>query len=85
MADIGALEKYEPFQRYWMRRLRQRHAEMSAKFLREAMSHEMREVTRCQILLMEEFLGLTKVDLNAASREAATPPPEAVQRPVQVG
>lgn len=85
MADASALEKYEPFQRYWLRRLRQRHDELQGEFESTPMSHEMREIKRCQMLLLREFLTLTRTDKAMAAKEAETPLQEAQQRPVQVG
>lgn len=85
MADIAALEKFDPFQRYWMRRLHQRHDELQASFETGEMSLEMREIKRCQMLLLREFITMPAKDRIAAAKEAEAPLQEAQRRPVQVG
>ncbi len=58
LIDIRALKRNEAFQRYWMRRLRQKKDEALRALAHDTMDHEKREATR-QVYLT--YLELEKI------------------------
>lgn len=60
--DIRALRESEPFRRYFIRRLNQRHDEMATKFKYDKMSHEDREIARRLILEYEDIAQMMDRD-----------------------
>lgn len=87
-ADIIALEKFEPFQRYWNRRLRQKYEQLVEDLKHGEMGGVERENVRQKMLLLEDIMGMSRSDRIAASRvvDDLQGAVQAVQpRPVQVG
>lgn len=83
IADIEALAKFEPFNRYWLRRLQQKHATAERSFKHDKLSHEDREAERQKVLLLEELRDMPQKDRAVNQRVVEAPPPVPGRRPMQ--
>lgn len=63
LADIRSLRESAAFDRYWVRRLKdKRHAEME-KFLKDGtLTHEQREISRALVLAYDDLINMAGVD-----------------------
>ena len=71
LTDIAALEKYEPFQRYFIRRLKQKEALLDRSLKFDEMTAEKREATRQRGLLVTELLKMMAEDRAGCLRLVA--------------
>lgn len=81
--DIDALASHAPFNRYWVRRLNELYRKETEDAL-TGKTAELRDGHRYRALLLRELTGLPAADRISAERTLRTPP-QAEQRPVQVG
>lgn len=58
LGDISALKRFEPFERYWLRCLRQKREAKHEDFLHLKCTKDEREELRQQVLLMDEILAM---------------------------
>lgn len=58
LGDISALKRFEPFERYWMRCLRQKREAKHEDFLHGKVTKDEREELRQQVLLLDEILAM---------------------------
>ncbi len=83
MADIDALAKFEPFNRYWMRRLQLKHSTIEKSFKYDVLSPEQREAARQKMIAYEELRDMPKTDRAVCQRQVEAPMPVPGQRPMQ--
>jgi hypothetical protein len=69
LEDIMNLKKSEPFQRYWMRRLKQRRDALAEEQLRGKLTIEEREQKRAIVNEYDEIAKWLAVDESTARRE----------------
>lgn len=62
IGDIDALRNSEPFNRYWVARMNQRHDKLAIDFKYKKVTHEEREVLRLLVLEYEELAKLMSED-----------------------
>jgi len=62
LQDIHTLRQNEAFNRYFLRRLRQRHEETLKKLKYEKMSYEEREACRLNVVFIEGIINLPSID-----------------------
>jgi len=67
--DIRALTGNEAFNRYYLRRLRQKHADVEKAFKYDDMPADKREAARQQMLFIEEILKMPAKDEASALSE----------------
>lgn len=72
LQDIHALRNSEPFNRYFLRRLRQRHAENERNLKYEKMSFEEREACRLNVVFIEGIVNMLTVDEAMARKVLET-------------
>ena len=75
LADITALQREPAFERYWLKRLRQKHETIDLRFRRDdpsECSHEDREALRQLLLLIEELIRMPAQDRAVAERTLDT-------------
>lgn len=58
LGDIAALKRFEPFERYWLRCLRQKRDAKNEDFLHLECTKDQREEIRQQLLLLDEILDM---------------------------
>lgn len=58
LGDIAALKRYEPFERYWLRCVRQKREAKHDDFLHAKVTKDEREELRQQVLLLDEILDM---------------------------
>jgi len=78
LADINALRESEPFKRYWIRRMNERHAKLATAFKYDKMSHEERENRRQLVLEYEDIARMMEKDEEACQKLLSQPPPMAM-------
>ena len=83
IADIEFLAKCEPFQRYWARRLQDKHGVVEKSFKYDALTPEQREAKRQQMLAYEEMRDMPNVDRGVCQKLLEAPMPVPGQRPMQ--
>lgn len=67
--DIRALTGHEAFNRYYLRRIRQKHAEIEKAFKYDDMPPDQREALRQKLLFIEEILKMPAKDEAVALSE----------------
>lgn len=73
LQDIYALKQSEPFNRYFLRRLRQRHEETLKKLKYDKMSYEEREACRLNVVFIEGIVNVLAQDEATARKELEAP------------
>lgn len=59
---IAELRRSEPFNRYFIRRLKEQRTNLARSFIEDEMTHEKRELTRQLILRYDSIFGLLDAD-----------------------
>lgn len=62
LSDIDSLRRNEAFNRFFLRRLTEMRDKAQKGFENDPMTHEAREVVRCQLKLIKEILGMLDAD-----------------------
>ena len=73
LQDIHALKGSEAFNRYYLRRLRQRHDESVRSLIHDKMTFEERESCRLNVLFIEDIVNLIPRDEATARRVLEAP------------
>lgn len=68
LEDIATLKRTEAFERYFLRRIRQKSKQIEEDVLRGKSDHVVRENRRNQLLILDEILAMMKTDEAASKR-----------------